>query len=180
MLPEVKKLRRYCRLWGGDIEEISFGEFEDLFRGANLRTPYKERRYFDAPFCSGDLGIDWKERRILYTDRRHVPWPAFTHEMGHTFATLDDPGCANEVDFFGWEYVLAQRVGNLDEWIAGNRDYVVDCVDQNGDVIRNDVSFGDLTLDQKTFWSDFAIRRGKDLGIITSRCGLRSVQRSHG
>lgn len=181
MLPEVTKLRAFCRRWGGDIVEISAQEYEQIFRGPDQRRfLYNDRRFFDAPFCSGDLGVDWEEQRILYTDRRPIPWPAFTHEMGHLFGTLENPNQASEVDFFGWEYLLAQRVGNIDEWVGDNRDYVVDCVDQKGKVIKRDVSFGDLTMDQRGFWVDCQIQRGKDLGIITTRGGLRCVKRTHG
>ena len=79
-------------------------------------------RRFLSPF--GDcLGIDWKNRSILYSSNLEIPG-ALIHELGHLvfdsekklkalrFSLTD----TDEYRFFGWEWLVAKKTGLTQEW----------------------------------------------------------------
>lgn len=123
LTPEVKKLQALARSWGGDIRTISDEDFDALT---------EEGGFYEAPFAGYKLGVDWPKRHVLSV--RAPRWPDVIHELGHLFATKDDPIKADEYGFFGWEYRLAVFIGgNLRTWVKNNHHYMV-----------NDGEFGDF------------------------------------
>lgn len=125
----VEKLRELCRQWGGDLVEITEAQYEALVReGTDEFQP--------APFTDKNLGVDYINKIVYYANK---PWYSILHEMGHVFASREEPNRAtNEYDFFGWELAVVKLIGaNVDEWVRGNCDYVV----------TGDVDLGSLSLD---------------------------------
>jgi hypothetical protein len=82
----------------------------------------------EAPFTSL-LATDWNRKKIYHVDSH---WADIIHEMGHVFAARTDPNNCCEYDFFGWELMLARRVGSLVAWVKRNEEYLVEDVQPLG------------------------------------------------
>lgn len=166
MNSELKALRNYARRWGGDLREVTPAEFATLFRD---QDPQKHAQYHRAPFSSSDLGVDWGNKQVLYSARRPVRWPEVIHEMGHVFACTVIPHDADEAIFFGWEYTLAQRIGNLRTWIRSNADYVIQAYD--GERVQEDDlrDFGKLSSKERESTLKYHVGLSKEHGLIGSR-----------
>lgn len=105
MANEVQKLRSLCRKWGGDLLRVSKEEFKELGEGWSSTS----RHFHEAPFTDSSLGVHWPSRTIVYAG---VPlWWEIVHEMGHAFASKEDPSNADELAYLGWEYQLAKSLG---------------------------------------------------------------------
>jgi hypothetical protein len=166
IMSELSYLKRLCRRWGGSIEELSAPAFQERF--SSLEKP----RAYLAPFTQG-IGVDWEAKVIYSSTAVSVPWPAYVHEMGHVFASQDNPGCADEVAFFGWESVLAERAGDLQAWMDDNREYVIDAYDSAGILLERDEEFGRLSRSVQKSTLAYYVGYSKKLGLLGPRNGLR-------
>lgn len=59
------------------------------------------------------------------------------HELGHICVT-GGVTIGKEFDFFGWEFVLAQKCGFVEEWLASNYGYQVDEYGMEFDKLTDD------------------------------------------
>jgi hypothetical protein len=143
---EVRALRKLAKSWGGDIVRVSPEKFKAEARGKD---------FFEAPFTNAKLGVLWKTKKVLFVG--DVPWGFLTHELGHLFASAENPERSKEFDFFGWEIVLARMVGDLAEWEKTNKDYIVTNCGR---------SLREVTKLQKDQVYKERIRRAEDLGIL--------------
>lgn len=99
----IAAFQRRARAWGGDLVQMSVDAFDAL--PDRFAKPWQHgKQFYRAPFTSERVGILWLEKKIIYAG--DVPWPVFTHEMGHTFATDKSPDRSDELDFFGWRLRL--------------------------------------------------------------------------
>lgn len=152
LTPEVKKLQVLARSWGGDIRTISDEDFDALT---------EEGGFYEAPFAGYKLGVDWPKRHVLSV--RAPRWPDVIHELGHLFATKDDPIKADEYGFFGWEYRLAVFIGgNLRTWARNNHHYVVF---YSG---FGDHPFGGLAPEERKIVIQERVQAAQALGIVTA------------
>ncbi len=71
-------------------------------------------RDLEAPF-NRDVGLDYSDK-IIYAKHSNVAPTAVIHEMGHVFASDQEPFVCDEVAFLGWEYALSQEVGLVKEF----------------------------------------------------------------
>ncbi len=157
MLQALKGLITLCESWGGRVELVS----PEAYREIIAKRPLS---FSDAPFSSADLGIVWRDKRIIYSNRIPVPPCDLIHEMGHVFASVTAPSDPNneEVEFFGWEYLIAKLVGvPYEEWRDANRHYMVTIKDN-----RLPEQVGDLTDKQLATFLEANICKAEDLGIV--------------
>lgn len=137
------------------------------------RLVLKEADFYEAPFTGNDLGICWKSLKIVYAEKAN--WAEVTHEIGHTFACLDNPEVANEWDFFGWEIALVKFLGlDLATWIESNKHYEV-----NEPGTKSTVSLGSLTHKQKEQVIEEALRDSTKAGLIDSKGQPLARRRGH-
>jgi len=119
----LDKLAQQARAWGGELRAVTAEEYNEVALAS--------RGFSNAPFVSGDLGVDFKKKLILYVpgSASDVEPVAICHEMGHVFASRRSPRHCKEYSFLGWEYMLAMRAGiSLDDWMESQNDYGVDSV----------------------------------------------------
>lgn len=156
----IDQLRKLCHRWGGEFVELSQSAYDDVrhFKGEQKRVFGPHRGpFYEAPFSSERLGVFWKARKLVYSG--DVYWTEVIHEMGHLFASSKNPDRSDEFNFFGWEYLLAKRVGDPEEWIKTNRHYGVSH--------RGSEEFGSLNpKEQKQLLAE-QVKCGKKLGIIS-------------
>jgi len=138
MCREIKRLRKLCQKWGGDLIELSSEAFDQvrncsrLGRLRSIEEPPQQDSikyalsnmdFYEAPFTKG-LGVDWKNKIIFYTGE--VKWSYIIHEMGHVFASNKTPDMSEEWDFFGWEIAVARFIkARMREWRTNQADYNV-------------------------------------------------------
>ncbi len=111
----LQRLQKACRRWGGGLQQV---------------TPQIWRRlkacsgFFPAP-QKEIVGIHWPSRHIYYVGIVH--WGSLIHEMGHTFASHNDPESSSEDLFLGWEYQVVRFIGApLEKWLDYMKDYGTD------------------------------------------------------
>lgn len=98
--------------WGGNVVDLkdreAFRNLDDI-----QECPFDN-------FC----GINW-DTKTFYYDSSHVPnIGVCIHEISHIFACLQPPDkVPSEIDFFAFEYTLANQLGVLDQWEDSSRDY---------------------------------------------------------
>jgi len=166
MAREIQKLRRLARKWGGDLVKVGDKEWGAI---KEERLTNRTHPFYEANFTHLDLGVHWPTRRIIY--RGEVLWAEVIHEMGHTFATENDPDSTDEWEWFGWEYALVQLIGgNVEEWVKHNKDYQIS--EHGGDL------FGDLRPRTREKVLAERVAHGKEIGIIDARGRPRAVPRS--
>jgi hypothetical protein len=148
-----EQIIQLCRDWGGDILQVSKKDFNLIYR--EDRT-----NFFEAPFSSRNLGIDWASKRIIWAEEAICA--EILHEMGHLFACSKNPTMSDDYTFFGWEYLLAKRFKIVDLWTKSNRDY---CVEYE---VGKFSDLGDLTESQKQQVLLNRVEVGQKLGIIVN------------
>ena len=77
-----------------------------------------------CPFL-GSLGIDW-EAKVLYVDPSDLNAQVLggmIHELGHLVAINEEPKRASELDFLGWESIVARKLRMFDVWETSMKDY---------------------------------------------------------
>lgn len=115
----LKRLKRYAKRWGGSIELVTDEVFNELdivsapFTSWNIGVDHQNLKVYHSPFCEpNDVAV--------YTT-------SLIHELGHCFASTQGPHESKEYAFFGWEVVLAKKVGlTLDDFCLGNNDYGIE------------------------------------------------------
>ena len=125
---KVEKLALLCATWGVQVVEKPEEEIRKI----------KRLTFYHAPFTSRQLGVDYKRREVYYAPG--IPWPHVLHEMGHASASRRRPSRSDEWKFFGWEYLMAQYVDGVDEWVKSNESYQVDDGSPGGFAELRDVS----------------------------------------
>lgn len=183
---EYQILQAQCRRWGGDLLAASEDSIKSFITDAE---PGIEDiiaigpTFFVAPFTlKYNLGILWNRHEILYAPP--LNWTAIIHEMGHVFASKEDPNNADEWSFFGWEMALVRFLSlNLDQWIQDNKDYVVEIHEppfrypwpsDGGPIIATGTpspqfqDFGKLTASQHSKIMTEAIEESTRAGLIDS------------
>ena len=155
MKDHFKALEALCLRWGGRLleGEAVYGEY--TAKAGDSVFSLQPDAFSLAPFTLGDLGILWDEKVIAYVRATGVTPCDIIHEMGHIFAVkgVDD----SEVDFFGWEYMLARKLGLARAWVAQNGDY---CIDDGG------TSFKSLTKDGQRQFIDERVAFARSIGIV--------------
>jgi len=113
----VEKLKALAQSLGGSLVRVENDFFD-----------FPQKLHSDFSICPFDdgLGVDWKNKRVLFEDRAMVP--SIIHELGHVFACRNHPNLVDsELDFFGWEYVVYKKLGySWSEFKRFNKFYGVD------------------------------------------------------
>lgn len=120
-----------------------------------------------APFGDG-AGMDWGRKHIFITSDVDHPTYAI-HELGHICTQQKNPEQLkgeDEVNFIGWEFLVAKRYGILKPWYESMEDYEIDWVCPISDQFYGYVT--DLGYKSTAFHSFFSERVGKaiDIGIV--------------
>jgi hypothetical protein len=111
----IAKLKALAASCGGSLTEVSKEDFREM---------ESERSLVRAPFTSELLGINFHTKEVIFAGK--VGESSIIHEMGHVFATDQEPRYATEWDFFGWEYAMARHIGlPVKTWLNSNADYGV-------------------------------------------------------
>ena len=115
----IKKLGSYANRWGGGLLAVTL----DVFCGFT-----RCRGFSHAQYTCGELGVLYLEKLIVYVPNSapEVEPVSLVHEMGHVFASRSRPNSSKEFGFFGWEYMLCQRVGiTIAAWRKSHANYRV-------------------------------------------------------
>lgn len=116
MQDNLKILKTFTKRLGGSLKKVT----DDKFK--NLRT---KNVVGVAPFVQYNLGVDYDNKIIYYTDNSH--WGHVIHEMAHVFASTKPPSTSDEVSFIGWEFAVTKYLNlNIDEWCNQLSDYMID------------------------------------------------------
>jgi hypothetical protein len=119
--------RKFAKQLGGDIVVVD-----------KLTARFSEAGVFPCPFAYHTMAIDWHEKTVIVAqDLTADNISGLIHELGHVFASNKTPNGAKEFDFFGWEYVVAGKLGLLFQWSHGTRDYAIADVDVVGNAAGN-------------------------------------------
>ena len=158
-IEQLTKLRRYARRWGGDLLFCNEKDYEKRFLSpGNGRA---KMGYYEAPFTSGSLGLQWTQKLIALIPGEDTNIVGVIHEMGHVFANRRTPNISSEFPWLGWEWVMAERVGlTKEEWQKQNADYLVDEEPWN-----HDIGYLSPTLLSSLIRNRIA--HGKKIGIIS-------------
>jgi hypothetical protein len=140
----LAKLRELTRSWGGGIVEVPF------------RDPLWNRESISAaPFCF-KLGVDYKEKTIFMVEGAELG--SIIHEMGHIFASRWCPAESAEYNFFGWEFMVAVKLGLVDEWLDTTGDYTV-----GG---NKTVEFCEMTIDEQSDLIEERVQHARKIGLV--------------
>lgn len=152
MHPAIKRLRRLCRRWGGNLILLEEDNYQPLFW---LSSGSKRDGFHEAPFASWH-GLQW-QAKLVFAAIEHVQVGPLIHEMGHVFASPSFP--CNEYDFLGWEACVARSVRAYPTWSKQNWNYGTD----------DGPEWGELTRKQQSDLLAERIAVGKRLRIIGPR-----------
>ena len=161
--PELIKLKKLSRGFGGDLVQVTEDEFDTLFRTDNCVTSGR----FDAPFTSHDLGVDFGRKLVMYSSRCGVvPWPEVIHEMGHIFATSENPLDCDEWEFLGWEWAVCLYIkGDQKVW----KDYLADYGVAGVPFVGEGSDFGALSVGTQNRILTDRLARAKAVGLVGPR-----------
>lgn len=143
----LDRLKQMAMSWGGSLVEVTPAKFRELETTDQL---------VEAPYTSG-VGVDFDAKAVYYT--KGISVVTLLHELGHAFASADRPEDASELDFFGWEFVLAKHLGLEEEWLDDQVNYSVPFQDGYS-------SFRRIPLDDQRSLLEASVARGKRLGSI--------------
>ena len=146
-------------------------EFGETLKKSKLEA---FQTFFESPSSSQSLGIDWAKKQIVGVPLVH--WADVIHEMGHLFASFEDPEHSDEMKFFGWEFLLAKQVGDPRVWIKKNDDYGLG----NGYGLEEfeEQDFGALNSKEKRKILKKAIAVSKEARIVDHKENLLKVDRT--
>lgn len=144
-MADLSALQAVVEGWGGKL--LLCSKLPD-----HSGTP-SDLSFSAAPFAWLSLGVSYKEK-IIYAA------PGFNagsliHEAGHVFATLKEPLWSNEVEFLGWEFVLARKVDLLEEWLDSMRDYSI-----------SSREFGYMPLDKQSDILEMYVEHARRTGLV--------------
>ncbi len=135
-------LQALVQSWGGDLKQV---ESDDPLWDHIAAAPF-----------SSWLGVDHK-RKVIYYTKEAQPGEVI-HEAGHVFASSRTPNFSEEYDFFGWEFVVAVKVGLVDEWLETTGNYTIGGTDF--------VEFEDMTIDEQSDLLEERVQHARSLGLI--------------
>lgn len=148
----LQALKAYAKSWGGDLVEVD--TFTDPETGLHFGL---------CPFSKW-LAVDWEGKRVLYKKGAKVA--DMIHELGHVFASTLEPCKSKEMDFFGWEFALAQEVDLVEAWVETNVEY---CVGANKE-------FGQLSIDAQSDLLEEYVGVSKRHGLFDAAGKPRSIR----
>jgi hypothetical protein len=126
----LTKLQGYARKFGGQLLVLTEKEFDRKFLKYPVHpvwhTMVFKRGFYEAPFVSlpARLGVQWARKIVACVPSSGIHPCGVIHEMGHVFASAKSPDYADEYEFLGWEWAMAERIGmSRAEWQLGNKDY---------------------------------------------------------
>ena len=157
MPDSLSTLKNLCKKWGGSLVEVSQTDYDKLNASSETHS--------EAPFTSGRLGVNYSEKRVVYSGKLDVG--ELIHEMGHVFASKVEPAKCPEFDFFGWEYLVAKKVGALAEWFRSSKDYCVD---------NQNTEFGGLSSHQQEAVLVERVAHAKNLGLVGPKGAPKSIR----
>lgn len=140
----LSKLQALAESWGGAVLVVSSDD-----------PVWDLPSVTEAPFSSW-LGIDHPNMKVYLTEKAHLG--EVIHEMGHVFASLRTPYFSEEYDFFGWEFVVAQKADLVTEWLEGAGNYSVGGTQY--------VEFEDMTPDEQSDLLEERVQHAQKLGLI--------------
>jgi len=161
-------LTRICRDFGGRLAIISQREFDRLFDESNSdETPWEEEELNPAPFTDAH-GL-WWSRKIIYAVEGREEVGSIIHEMGHVFASPHHPhhDCSEccEWNWFGWEIVIARRIGAARTWSRHNAGY------NTGEAL-----WSELSSKQRRAAVADRLARAREVGALSADGTARSVR----
>ena len=144
----VNQLLELASSWGGAVVQCN-------------RKYFESRVVNGAPF-SNDLGVDYEHKLVFAVTGALYENPGgVILEMGHVFASLVAPQDADEYDFLGWEFMLARKVGLVDEWLDSMDDYSI--ADSPNIAFPE---FGYMELDDQDEVLCARVEHARELGLI--------------
>jgi hypothetical protein len=146
-LIRLARLQDLARSWGGGIVELL--EDDKLWEADHINA---------SPF-SFKLGLDHAHKTIYILEGAELG--GIIHEMGHVFASAAEPSRSVEYEFFGWEFVVAAKIGIVEEWIESVGDYTV-----GGDHNAGIVDFKDMTIDEQSDLIEERVQHARTLGLV--------------
>lgn len=121
-----------------------------------------------SPSDENDMlhGLNWREK-IVYAVRGREKVASIIHEMGHVFADRYPPDSSRcrEWRWFGWEMVIARRIGAWGTWSRHNARYGV-----------GDAEWGELPTKRRQAVIADRVRYAKRVGILSETGEPRSVR----
>lgn len=138
----LAELQRLAEGWGGAVVEVHFDD--PVWDSVDV-----------APF-SAWLGVDHGHKTVYLTQDAEPG--EVIHEMGHVFASDRTPNFSEEYDFFGWEFVVAQKAGLVEEWIQSAGNYSV-----GGTQFAE---FSELSIDEQSDLLEERVGHARLLGLI--------------
>lgn len=172
---QVTALARLCEQLGGRLMIVTQRTLSNLF---NRDWPDEGDEGFDdfdlehhegfSPTDENDMqhGLNWREKNV-YAVRGHERIASIIHEMGHVFADRYPPDSSRcrEWRWFGWEMVIARRIGAWGTWSRHNARYGV-----------GDVEWGELSTRRRQAIIADRIKHAKRIGILSEAGEPRSVR----
>jgi hypothetical protein len=155
----LTKLRQLIRPWGGMIDVIR-GRFKTYLKNIGQRG---KRDYFQAHV---ELGLFWEEKKIILSSpvSKHLTANVI-HECAHIFATRTNPNDSNELEFLGWEMVVAKLIEMpLSVWGQSNRYY-----DLEGVIANFPRYIGECSEEQLQVLYQDRVSYAKHIGIIDEK-----------
>lgn len=121
------------------------------------------------------LGIDWRERTLLYTPNAAQPG-GLIHELGHLVLDRQKDvtdGPITEYRFLGWEHAVAKKCDLLSIWLRSMHNYIV-----GGEGLPfESAEFGDLSKHMQQLVLDERDVFAKKTGLVVEgepiTCRLR-------
>lgn len=151
MQENLKILKTFTKRLGGSLKKITDDKFKNL-RNKNLVGV--------APFVKYNLGVDYDNKIIYYTDNSH--WGHVIHEMAHVFASTKPPSTSDEASFIGWEFAVTKYLHlDIDDWCNQLSDYIID----------DNLSFKELSTEQRYIFLNERYNFSLSEGMI-SGCGI--------
>lgn len=150
-MTSLQQLRQVVRRWGGHVIVVDAACYASL-----IHTTYDGDAFWEeAPFTNGHA-LCWVHG-VVVCHRADASVAVLVHEVGHVFATTKTPDASVEPDWFGWEWMLARRIGAARTWIIDNANYG----------IGQGLDFGSLTHAEKYEHLRDSVRDGVMAGIIS-------------
>ncbi len=159
LTPAHKELFRMIRGWGGKTIPVTVKNWNVMQADGSETISF-------CPFDSW-CGIDYKQKALVYVSARVSDIGVMIHETGHIFACKNEPYNSHEFDFFGWEYVMAQKLGAMAEWEKSTAAYGINYNDSLNGLQHYD-EYGDLLNKpgpKKRFLKE-RLKESRELGLI--------------
>jgi hypothetical protein len=112
------------------------------------------------------MGIFWCGKKVIFSSPIVTYYVAHViHECAHIFATNAEPHDSSEIDFLGWEMIVAEQIGlPWPAWRAGNRGY---CIEGMGPDLPGFIE--DCSAEQFQLLYEDRVSYAKHIGIVDSK-----------